>query len=322
MDHFFNNINLLQLLWKWKWHIAIICLIAGLLAAIFSGPAFIKPKFKSVGVIYPSNIAPYSDESETEQMVQWLNSKDIKDSIIRKFNLAKHYKIDSSYKYFYSTILYKYSKNVQINKTMYESVEIVVMDTDPKIACDMVNEIINQFNKKVQAIHEDKYLEVVKISKEMLDQKQKEIDSVEAKLYELRTKYEIIDYSNQTREVARGYLRTVDGDNAARNINILEVIKLKKNIEEKGGEFIYYNTRLYDLLRLYAVFQEDYDRAVYDANKAFTHANIVTPPVVADKKSYPIRWIIVFLTMASTLFLTTILVVIFDGRLRNIPEKG
>ncbi|MDD5508076.1 MAG: Wzz/FepE/Etk N-terminal domain-containing protein [Bacteroidales bacterium] len=322
MEHFFNNMNLLQLLWRWKWHIAVICLIAGLVAAIFSGPSFISPKFKSVSVIYPSNIAPYSDESETEQMVQWLNSKDIKDSVIHKFNLAKHYKIDSSYKYFYSTILYKYNKNVQINKTMYESVEIVVMDADPQIACAMVNEIIHQFDRKVQAIHREKYIEVVKATQEMLDQKQREIDSTEAKLYELRTRYEIIDYSNQTREVARGYLRTVDGDNAARNINTAEVIKLKKNIEEKGGEFIYYNTRLYDLLRLYGEFQEDYDRAVYDANKNFTHANIVTPPVVADKKSYPIRWIIVFLTMASTLLLTTVLVVIFDGKLSVIAHKG
>ncbi|MBP6979343.1 MAG: Wzz/FepE/Etk N-terminal domain-containing protein [Bacteroidales bacterium] len=322
MEHFFSNINLLQLLWKWKWHMIIICLVAGVIAAIFSGPAFIKPRFKSVGVIYPSNIAPYSDESETEQMVQWLNSKDIKDSIINKFNLAKHYKIDSSYKYFYSTILYKYSKNVQISKTMYESVEIVVTDSDPRIACDMVNEIINQFNKKVQAIHREKYLEVVSATKAMLDAKKREIDSVEAKLYEIRTQYEIIDYANQTREVARGYLRTVDGDNAARNINTAEVIKLKKNIEEKGGEYVYYNTRLYDLLRLYGVFQEDYDRAVFDANKTFTHANIVTPPVVADKKSYPVRWIIVFLTMASTLLLTTVLVVIFDSRLNEVIHKG
>ncbi|HRZ21897.1 MAG TPA: hypothetical protein P5184_09525, partial [Bacteroidales bacterium] len=206
--------------------------------------------------------------------------------------------------------------------TMYESVEIMVTDTDPRIACDMVNEIIHQFDRKVQRIHREKYDEVVRATKEMLDQKKREIDSTEARLYELRTKYEIIDYSNQTREVARGYLRTVDGDNAARNINTSEVIKLKKNIEEKGGEFVYYNTRLYDLLRLYGEFQEDYDRAVFDANKNFTHANVVTPPVVADKKSYPIRWIIVFLTMASTLLLTTILVVLFDGRLSVIAHKG
>jgi uncharacterized protein involved in exopolysaccharide biosynthesis len=314
MDNFFSNINLLQLLWRWKWHIVILCLIAGLFAAVFSGPAFIKPKFKSVAVVYPSNIAPYSDESETEQMVQWLNSKDIKDSIIKQFILARHYKIDSNYKYFYSTILYKYSKNVKITKTMYESVEIEVTDVDPQIACDMVNAIIDQFNNKVQAIHRDKYMEVVSIAGQMLIEKKKEIDTVEAKLHELRTKYEIIDYANQTREVARGYLRTVDGDNAARNINMPEVIKLKKNIEEKGGEFIYYNTRLYDLLRLYSELQSDYDKAVYDANKNFSHANVVTPPVVADKKFYPVRWMIVFFSMASTLLLATIMILIIDNR--------
>jgi capsule polysaccharide export protein KpsE/RkpR len=178
----------------------------------------------------------------------------------------------------------------------------------------MVNAIIAQFDKKVQAIHREKYNEVVRIAEKMLVAKKKEIDSVEAKLHELRTQYGIIDYANQTREVARGYLRTVDGDNAAHNINMPEVIKLKKNIEEKGGEFIYYNTRLYDLLGLYSKLQSDYDKAIYDANKNFTHTNVVTAPVVADKKSYPVRWMIVFFSMASTLLLATILIVIIDNR--------
>ncbi|MCX6233996.1 MAG: Wzz/FepE/Etk N-terminal domain-containing protein [Bacteroidetes bacterium] len=314
MENILNNINLLRIVFKWKWHIIILCVLAGLLAAIFSGPFFIKPRFKSVAVVYPSNIAPYSDESETEQMIQWFNSKDIKDSVIKKFNLAKHYRIDSSYKYFYSTMMYKYGKNVKINKTMYESVEIEVMDSDPRMAYDIVNAILDFYNLKIRKIHRDKYNEVVTIAKQMLDMTKNELDTVERNLYDLRTRYQIVDYANQTREVARGYLRTVDGTDAAKNINFTEVAKLKKAIEEKGGVFIYNNTRMYDLLRLYSIFQEEYDRAYYNATKEFTYTNIVSPPVIADKKSYPVRWLMVFYSVTVTLLLSLIIIVIVENR--------
>jgi capsule polysaccharide export protein KpsE/RkpR len=314
MENFLSNIHVLKIIMKWKWHIFIICLLAGIFASIFSGSTFIKPKFKSVAVVYPSNIAPYSDESETEQMLQWFNSKDIKDSIIKKFDLAGHYKIDSNDKYFYSTMMYKYGKNVRINKTMYESVEIEVMDTDPKMACDIVNAIIHFYNLKIRNIHREKYEEVVAIAKRMLEQTRDQLDSVENRLYDIRTKYEIFDYANQTHEVTRGYLRTVDGTNAAKNINFAEVVKLKKAIEEKGGDFIYNNTRLYDLLRLYSVFEEEYDRAFYDVTKEFTYVNIVSEPVPADKKSYPVRWLIVFYTVAVTLVLSLVVIVVVENR--------
>ena len=100
MENFKNNINILKLIFKWKIHFIIIVLLSIICAVIFSGSIFITPLFKSNAVVYPANIASYSDESETEQMLQIFQSRDIKDSVIKKFDLAKHYKIDSNYKYF------------------------------------------------------------------------------------------------------------------------------------------------------------------------------------------------------------------------------
>ncbi len=89
---------------------ATLIVLAGVLAAVFSSAWFITPMFKSYTIVYPANITPYSEESETEQMLQLLQSRDIKDSVIKEFDLAKHYEIDSSYKYFYTTLLYESSK--------------------------------------------------------------------------------------------------------------------------------------------------------------------------------------------------------------------
>jgi len=321
MENYFNNMNLLKTLFKWKWHIVIICIIALILGAIFSGPTFIKPKFKSMAILYPSNIAPYSDESETEQMIQWLNALDIKDSIINKFDLAAHYKIDPSYRYYYSTILYEYEKNVSISKTMYESIEIEVMDTDREIAYEMVNSILYYLNKKIKEIHKDKYNEVIAMWEDMMEKREGEINDVLDSLYILRTEYEIIDYGPQAAELTKGYLGTVDGNYAAQNVNMDAVLKLKKNIEERGGEFQRYNTRMYDLLNLYSELQRHYDLAYYDANKEFTYTNIVSEPIVADKKSYPVRWLIVFYFVTVALIMAIVAILIVEGRRNTAIAK-
>ena len=58
MDNNFNNLSLVQLILKWKWHIIIITVAAALCGAIFSSSAFITPLYKSEAVAYPANISP------------------------------------------------------------------------------------------------------------------------------------------------------------------------------------------------------------------------------------------------------------------------
>lgn len=316
MESYFNNLKLLKILIKWKWHLVAIALLTAVLSLFFSSPIFIKPRYKSSAIVYPSNIAPYSDETETEQMLQWMNSADIMDSVVKKYNLIAHYGVDVTKKEHYSLLTYLWTKNVSINKTQYASVKIDVNDIDPKMACSIVNAILDFYNLKIERIHKIKYDEVVAISKKQLDDKQKEIDSVENKLHELRTKYGIIDYGNQTHEVARGFLRTVDGNNSSR-INTAEVLKLKENIEQKGGEFVIYNTRLYDLMREYSDLYTQYDKALKDSEKKFTYTNIVSSPIVADKKAYPKRILILLYSLAATLFFSVLVISIIENQKLN-----
>jgi len=161
MDNFFNSSNLLKLITKWKYHLVAIVAISALLAVIFSGPKFITPKYKSYAIVYPANIEPYSEESETEQMLQIINSQDIIDSVIKRFDLAKHYEINPNYKYFRTDLLYRYRQNVKISKTPYESVLIEVYDKSPDTAMLIVNAILDFYNKKISHLHKIKYREVL-----------------------------------------------------------------------------------------------------------------------------------------------------------------
>lgn len=321
MENYFSNLNLLKLILKWKFHLIVILLVALVASAFISGPQFIKPRFKSVAIVYPSNIAPYSDESETEQMLQWFNSQDIKDDIIDMFELDKKWGIDKGYKYYYSTMMYEYGKNIKISKTMYESVMIEVTDYDPQRACDIANALIDLYNTKIRKIHRAKYAEVVNAYDNMLSWKLSQIDSIRSELARLSMEYGIIDYNNQTQEVSRGFLRTVDGTGNL-NINTREVNKLKKNIEEYGGEFIIANTRLYDLIDEYNLLAKEYDIAKKENEKEFTYTNIVSKPYPADKKSSPIRWLIVVVSLIAT-FLVSLFVIslVENHKLREELKK-
>ncbi|NND95020.1 MAG: hypothetical protein HKN45_09150, partial [Flavobacteriales bacterium] len=102
--------------------IIIIIAVAALAAFIFSSPAFMKPRFKSTAAVYPINIIPHSDESETEQMLQLFAHEEIKESVLNEFKLYERWDLnpnDPEYRY-WSNLLYQ--ERVSIGPTRYESV--------------------------------------------------------------------------------------------------------------------------------------------------------------------------------------------------------
>ena len=315
MDNFFNSSNLLTLINKWKYHLLIIVGVSAVLAIIFSGPSFITPKYKSYAVVYPANVEPYSEESETEQMLQIMNSQDIIDSVIRKFDLPKHYEVNRNYKYFQTVLLYKYHENVSISKTPYESVRIEVYDKSPDTAKQIVNAILHFYDKKVSFLHKSKYREVADMYRKQLKLKRQNIDSLKQIMYTLGTKYGIFEYEYQSQEIMRGYLKTLTGQGPER-INTKEVNRLLNSMEQKGGQLVEVVQMIQDESRTYVETKLDYELALRFLNANMTYSNIVTYPFVADKKSYPIRWLIVAV-VALAAFVFAMVVILFIEKRRN-----
>lgn len=285
--------------------------IGVVLSVIFSGPSFITPKYKSSAVVYPANINSYSDESETEQMLQVFQSKDIKDSVIKEFNLAKHYEIDSSYKLFYTVMYYEFDQNVKINKTSFDAVEIVVLDKDPVIAKEMVEALIHFYNLKVRDMHNSKYMEVIKLYEDILVKKKADIDSLQDHLAMLGKEYGLIEFEVQSEELIKGYLKTVMGSSKG-NVNQREIDRLLENMKEKGGELISTVELIRNDIIAYSNLKVDYENALRFHTDWLTYTNVITPPYVADKKSYPVRWIIVVFTGLATFFLTLMVILLLE----------
>ncbi|NVO03344.1 MAG: hypothetical protein HXX09_11655 [Bacteroidetes bacterium] len=318
MDDFKNNTNILDLFAKWKYHLIIIIVLSIVLSTFFSSPIFIKPKYKSFAVLYPANIFPYSKENESEQMLQLMQSREIKDSVIKKFDLAEHYQISPSYEHYYSTMMYLFDENITVRKTEFESIVIEVMDVDPKYSCNIINSMIDFYNKMVRAMHKEKFAEVMKNGDFVLKEKEKNLDSLKNALADLGTKYGLFNLETQSKELTKGLLRT-----GGVNPNNAEVLKLKTNLELKGAELQTLTDLILSESEGISVYKTDfYDKALLDYNREYTHINVVTKPYVSDKKAYPVRWLIVVISTIATLFFSLLIIGIFERvKQKNISNK-
>ncbi|NWJ49889.1 MAG: hypothetical protein HXX14_03400 [Bacteroidetes bacterium] len=313
MTRYFNNLNLISIAYKWRKHLVIATLIAGIAAAFFSSPLFIQPRFSSMAVVYPSNIQPYSQESNSEQMLQLFQSRDIQDSLIRTFNLYQHYKINPKSAKAYYVISRYYDRFVSIRKTAYESVEVKAMDTDSTIACKMVNAILSFYNRKVSTLQREKYGEIYRLRHETLLRKEREIDSLSTLLKELSAKYELVNVDQQTEQMVKGYLRTFDGANRT-SVNTPAVLNLKKQIETKGALHYLINEQFRRAVSTLGDLKVKEDDALADYKRDYTFYNVVTAPYPSQKKAYPIRWIIVLAAMTITLITSIMVLIVIENK--------
>jgi uncharacterized protein involved in exopolysaccharide biosynthesis len=310
MDNNFNNLSLVQLVLKWKWHIIIITVVAALCGAIFSSSMFITPLYKSVAVAYPANISPYSDESETEQMLEIINSTSIMDSIVAKYDLWTDYKINKADQFAKTYMINEYRSKVKIGKTPNEAVSITVMDKDPFVACDIAKDILNFYDQKVHNLHTQKVGEVVAMYERQLNEKQRNIDSLKDRLTTISTEFGVTDYSSQAREVTRGYLS-----------GSAKATELKNNLETYGAEAVDLRTKIEAEANTYVSTKVDYEQNLRFYYSDLTYSNIVTEPFPADKKAFPVRWVVVALSALGAMLLSIVVIFIIENRKRFVGEK-
>ena len=72
---------------------------------------------------------------------------------------------------------------------------------------------------------------------------------------------------------------------------------------------------MYDsILNSYIETKVEYDTIVADLNKELTYVNKITGPIIADKKTYPIRWLIVLMSVLSANLLVFIIIIFQDKK--------
>jgi len=314
MVNYFDNSSLIELIGKYKKHIAIIVGFAIVASFVFSGETFIRPRYKSVMIMYPVNIIPYGDESPAEQMVQVFRSTDIRDAIIKKYDLANKYGINLNKPAAKAKLYGMYDDNINISKTEFESVKIEVWDINPDTAAAIGKDIINFFNEKAKMLSQKTAAEILSAYDKSLDLQMVLIDSMENRLKELRQKYGILDYKAQAKEASKLYLEAITkGNNKGRD----EINNVLNNLQQYGGEYTALNEMLAGERKNYYKVKAKRDQYLTDATKVLSYENIVTKLEAPDKKSFPVRWVIVLCSALLAFLLSLFILAVIDYNKRK-----
>jgi capsule polysaccharide export protein KpsE/RkpR len=306
----YNTTNLFHVLMRWKKSIFTVALATGVLAFIATLPFFIAPKFKSFAIMYPVNLASYSIESETEQLQQLLKSEDIREELIKDFGLYQHYDIDSTKKSSRFFLMQDLNANIQVSKTDFESVELSILDTDPVFAKKMVDSVIVKANRVHKKVYRQRQTESMLTAETMYNAKKIEVDTLDAALKALRINTGIFDMAEQTKGLSRVYYQALVDGKAGKGSKIDEV---HDNFKQFTGDYVMLNEKLTRARTVMFDYRQYYENAFKDVNKEFSITNVVTLPQVADKKTYPIRWLIMLAAVASVTFLFFVGVVVFEN---------
>src|ERR1022692_15022 len=114
------NADILSTLYKNRRHLFLITLIASLVAVIITLPFIIKPKYRSQAYLYPANMVPFFMEqnsnkvSNSELLLQFFNSNNIRTDVRRKLRLDRHYDLDTTKPKFQTYFDYIFEANIKI----------------------------------------------------------------------------------------------------------------------------------------------------------------------------------------------------------------
>ncbi len=324
----FSAIRLVLFLWNKKKILIAISLVAAIASVIFSSPFFIPPKYKSTVVLFPSStnsvskallsdnqgykqdLLRFGEEEDAEQLLQILNSSKIRDRIIQKYNLMQHYDIDENGDFKRTLLNKEYESNINYRRTENMAVEITVMDINPDTAAFIANDVAALLDSVKIKMQKERAYRGYQIVKTEYDKLGMEIQIKEDSMTRLR-EFGIHDYETQAEMINRQLAIEI-----AKSANSSSVKALNDKLDvlaKYGGAYVSLRDALEHDKKLFSEVREKYDKAKIDYEEELPQTFIVDRAYPAEKKSYPVRWVIVVVATLSSFLLTAFLLVIADG---------
>lgn len=328
----FDSTSLGLFLFSWRKHLIVIAVIAAALSILFSSPLFITPLYKSSVILFPvssnsvskalltdqptakSDILEFGEDEQTEQMLQILNSGVIRDKIIRKFNLMEHYGINPESKFKHTYLYKQYESNITFRRTEYMAVKITVLDKDPKYAADIANSISDLLDSTKNTMQKERAMRGFRIVEKEYLNLQNEIAKMEDSLKKIR-QLGVFDYETQSEmmnqqlaiEIAKGNQRGIAALNQKLDV-----------LAQYGGTYVSIRDQLEHEKKQLSYLKARYEEAKVDATENLPQKFVVESAYVAEKKSYPIRWVIVLVSVISTLLISVLVIISVD----KMASKG
>lgn len=339
-DHLqeFNLIGITKAGLKYRKHILLISLV-GLVGGVIL--AFvIKPKYEASTIFYPSanssisksildnnnleELMEFGDEDQTDQMLQILNSDQLKERVISKFDLMNHYQIDKNAEYAVTKVKKQFAGNADFKRTDYLAVKITITDEDPAMAAEMANYVAFIIDSIKTDIQKSRTKQAFDIIKTQYFAKKREMDSLQNVMTKLRAKG-IYDYESQSEvlsaaivkaetqyqeeqarlKVYNQYQSRLPDTTIIRAKGRMEAARaalniLKPRVETFGkysGDYLENDAIFEKQKESLAELQTKYENALVDYNQTINQKFIVDKAQKPEMKSYPNRLLVIVISV-------------------------
>ena len=322
-----NNLSIAKKLYKRKKHIFTSTIIAMAIGLLYT--FIVKPVYTSTAYVYPSSLAVYGQESQAEQLLQFLESNEMQLYLIKKLNLAKHYNVDTIKANYLQKLIYIIDSKIKITKTKYESIEIQANDFNADTAKLLVTSVVDGVNWLIEKEHKEKYSETVKNSLIYLEHKKRQVDSTQNLLNELNKKYEYLNVGIQLKDVVKNQYKMQSGGSNNSLTDFINMSEQLKNIEaENKGKslselFTSINnyTLQYNKLTVYFDDQvkgwtqanDDYQKNLFEYNRKINFVAMASVPLKPLIPSWPKRWLVTLVCGIAIFILSCIYFIYIDN---------
>ena len=319
------NQNIIQFIWQRRKLIGILTSIGAIASLIIS--FFITPLYLSTAVVFPAATSTVSfseqrnakassmdfgEEEQAEQLVQILQSSKIRDKIVHQFDLMNHYEIKPTDPNKNYRLGIAYSDHISFTRTRYGSIQIDVLDKDPKLAASIANKIVDLIDTVKNEMVKERTLPAYEINKRKKDLIMEDLHIIMGKLDSL---------SSLGVVTSEGRANLFQAYNEAKGKEDKKFFKKQIEVNLKhGAEFDGLSMLRDEKMVKIAEFEAAYEQAESDANTNFNHKFVVEKAVVADKKEKPKKSIIIIVSTLATLMFS-ILALLIQQKVKELRRE-
>ena len=317
-----QSFDLVSFLWNKKKLLIVIGIIAFLISAVVS--LLIEEKFESTVTLYPAktssvtfnevitedqSVSKFGEEDEAEQMLQILESSSIRNRIISKYNLVQHYDIDIEGEYVNTSLNLTYSENINFRRNNNGAVLITVRDKSPDTAALIANDIAMLFDSSKNAMIHERAITDFEIKQVKLEKLKNEMRQLRDTMSSLSSLGVVTNDAYQA--LTEAYVNS-------KNNTVKQSFKEKMEMTEKYGSVLKsFQVKVEFLSERLATMETSYEQAESDAKSYLSHKFIVEKAYPAEKKAYPVRWLIVVMSTIAAL-MTAIIGLLFKEKITHL----
>jgi capsular polysaccharide biosynthesis protein len=319
----FDSENLISfILSKWK-PLLIVTVLAMIGSTIVS--FYIPEKFKSKVVLFPTqnnnlsrgalsmqqddtkDILSFGEDNNADQLLQVLKSDQVMYALEKKFNLINYYSLQDKWDKYY---LFKgyYNDLFDYSLTQYESIEITVCDRNPHMAADMANAAAHLADSILQQIVKQRAVATFKAVKSQYDSAVAVTNRLNDSLSFYHSKG-LLEWQYQVKELTSGYDDAIVKGNAAAAKEIGDKLK---DLQQYGNGFLTISNELEGSYEWFKQARASYMEAKINAEQSIPSFFIVDKAIAPDRKSYPIKALIIAIGTGVALIFSLLLLLIIN----------